>query len=287
MEVRNIQEYIDTIEKLMQKNTYEGNSIFRDKTKPHFLYRGHGNHEKYKLEPLMMRVRETKTGSVTEFSQLEYNILTDFISEACSYQRNTSVNDIVGWLEIAQHYGIPTRLMDLTENPLIALYFACRSKSEYKASVWIINETEYLKRYWEIQGFRLAIDSQKIVTDIINGEIISLGQAEQQNFSRYEYPWIYKPCYREERMKLQSSYFMLWGRNHGALTDIIKAEDYMILDEEKVNGRDGVGVLCAIEIPAECKDNILQQLDMIGINEKFIYPGLEGIGKTLSNKYHS
>ena len=43
--------------------------------------------------------------------------------------------------------------------------------------------------------------------------------------------------------------------------------------------------LYALEIDSEGKSEILKQLDMLGINEKFIYPGLEGIGKTIAKKY--
>lgn len=284
MKIKNVQEYIDTIEKLIIDNTYDLGLVNGGEMKPHFLYRGHSNHEKYKLEPQIMRELPTQSGSITEYSQLEYNILSDFISESCAYQKNIDVHDILGWLELAQHYGVPTRLMDLTENPLIALYFACRSRSKYDASVWVVNETEYLKRYWDTPMFNLVADSQNKVHNIIYSEIISsLGQIDQQNLIRYEYPWIYKPCYREERMKLQSSYFMIWGKNRASLEKLIDKDDYMKLEKDS----SAIGVMCPIVIPAEHKENILTQLDIIGINEKFIYPGLDGIGKTISNKYHA
>jgi hypothetical protein len=64
---------------------------------------------------------------------------------------------------------------------------------------------------------------------------------------------------------------------------MIQKSDYMNLDQESSRA----GVLCAIVIPFKYKVNILRQLDMIGINEKFIYRGLEGIGKTISSKYHA
>ncbi len=229
-------------------------------------------------------MKKTQSGYSTQFSQLEYNILADFISEAKAYEKN--INDIQAWLEIAQHYGIPTRLLDFTENPLVALYFACRSQPDTKASVWIVSEKAYEKKFCNAPYLKMTIDSQNIVSTIIQREIVLFGKpAEQNKLLEYEYPWIYKPQYVDERMQLQSSVFMIWGSRRCALTEMISEDDYMNFDNNEVITSDSTGFLCALEIDPKAKSEILKQLDMLGINEKFIYPGLEGIGKTIAKKY--
>ncbi len=92
----------------------------------------------------------------------------------------------------------------------------------------------------------------------------------------FVYPWIYKPHYREERMHLQESIFMLWGSYQGAFTANISEKEYM--STGIVENADG-GVLCSILIPAGNKKELLNALHSCGVNEKFIYPGLDGIGK--------
>lgn len=290
MKINNVQEYIDAIEKLKNKYTYSTGSIGafnNDIVETKFLFRGHGNHDKYKLEPKIFRIKKTQYGSITQYSQLEYNILADFISEAKAYEKNILDNDTQAWLEMAQHYKVPTRLLDFTENPLVALYFACRSKTDTVAAVWILNEKSYEKKIWNVPFLKLTLDSQAIVNAIIEREILLFGKQQRNNLPEYKYPWIYKPRYRDERMKFQSSMFMIWGSKGGALTDMLAENDYMNFDDTEVVDPDTAGFICALEVNPEKKSEILKQLDMLGINEKFIYPGLDGIGKSIAKKYSS
>lgn len=288
MEIHSVQELINTIEKLESNYTYSQmiapNPIFGSKKYiPHFIYRGHSNHDDYKMLPGVLREKTTKNGTTTVYSQLEYNILNDFISEACRYIKDIPIKDISSWLEIAQHFGVPTRLMDFTQNPLVALYFACIDTKDIDGSVWIINESVYNRTFFQMSGLALSTDSKFIISKIISDEIVNAFNTPDYRQNRIQYPWIYKPDYTEERMNLQSSIFMIWGANRNPLTSFVQNDHYMTDDDNVTNKENGI--LCYIKIPADYKDKILNQLNLCGINQKFIYPGLDGVGRYISTKY--
>lgn len=291
MIIRSVQEYISLIEKLKDNYTYEQpilpNPAFGKQVyEPHFIFRGHSNHEKYSLLPGVFRWRDISVGhSVSEYSQMEYNILHDFISEAHRFIKDVPEGDISAWLEIAQHFGVPTRLLDFTENPLVALYFACTGSPEADASVWIVNEPAYNKKFFSEPPLIHSLKSQSVVAQIVQQEIVYQDyQQHTGNLQYIQWPWIYKPYYRKERMHLQSSYFMIWGADRRPLTSFMNANEYMV--EEQVDNTNN-GIICCVCISANKKKELLRQLNLCGINEKYIYPGIDGVGRHISKKYSS
>lgn len=291
MVVQSVQEFISYIENLTVNYTYEvphpvnpmfGNIVFS----PHFIFRGHSKNQ-YLLLPQLFRWRNLPDGKlIPEFRQVEYNILSDFISEARRFVTNVSEGDVLAWLEIAQHFGVPTRLLDFTENPLVALYFACIGSPNSDASVWIVNEPAYNKKYFSQSTVIQATTSQSVVSKIVNDEIIWQNYQQHAGNPNYiQFPWIYKPQYREERMNSQSSIFMLWGADLRPLTALVSEEDDYMVDG-KVRNADK-GFICCIDIPAYSKISLLKQLDQCGINEKYIYPGVDGVGRFINKKYSS
>ena len=289
MEACSVYEYLCLIEQLKKNYTYtEGIAILGTQTyTPHFIYRGHSNHKKYKLLPGIFRERVVSPGcTTTEYSQLEFNILNDFISEACRFVKDIPVEDIPAWLEIAQHFGVPTRLLDFTENPLVALYFSCIGSPREDATVWILNEPVYNKKIFLEGPLVLTIKSKHMVSKIVSDEIVYQDyQVQHYNNPDYiQWPWIYKPHYHEERMNLQSSIFMIWGSDRRPLTEFVSTNEFMT--EETVTNQAN-GLICNIIIPANRKHELLNQLNLCGINEKFIYPGMDGIGRYINQKYSS
>lgn len=103
-----------------------------------FFYRGHQSFT-YSLIPRIYRDAGWIENEDVMFKELILRCPNDFSSVASTFQTLVKM----------QHYGLPTRLLDLTANPLIALYFACAEADHSKQSGEVIvfwvptNEIKY------------------------------------------------------------------------------------------------------------------------------------------------
>jgi len=281
VEICSIQEFITVIEKLKRNYSFSDERFSKkNRFTPKFVYRGHSNHADFKLLPGCLRTVNIGDTSYSQYSILELNTLETFISEGCRYN-STPIDDYHAWLEIAQHFGVPTRLLDFTENPLVALYFACVDSGDIDGSVWIVNEKNYRMNFYKEPPVTKEKDSKLIISSIIQNEILNFNLKYDSN-SDIKYPWIYKPYYREERMMHQASIFMLWGCKRNCFESFMKSENLMSTDKSVNNEKKGI--LIPILIPHNYKKTILKQLEDLGISEKFIYPGLDGIGRYVKRK---
>lgn len=147
--IGDIVDYLTKIKKLNKE--YSVSSLMNISIHNPFLFRGMEN-SNYKLLPSIFRKTSDKINGRTidndkylAFSK-EIDILKNFIQEASPYisNLNSEVHKYVRWLELAQHYGVPTRLLDWTANPLVALYFACESNVEEEAVIWVLQKNNFL-----------------------------------------------------------------------------------------------------------------------------------------------
>ena len=100
------------------------------------FFRGHAN-PNYILRPSIMRTPRLLQNESKIYHELIINCPDDF--EKC----HTHLEKLVKM----QHYGLPTRLLDITRNPLVALYFACESNPEsYGELVLISPENHEIKK---------------------------------------------------------------------------------------------------------------------------------------------
>lgn len=86
-----------------------------------WLFRGHGD-ASWELVPAIGR-----QASASVYRPSDEKILfEDFVLEAKRYLGNADLTELE-WLAVAQHHGLPTRLLDWPTNPLVAAWFATQA----------------------------------------------------------------------------------------------------------------------------------------------------------------
>lgn len=279
--ISTLSQYIEYIEKL--KTYYPSNVFFNNPVSNSFLYRGISN-SSYKLVPSVYRKTEHDFEGriITNDKYLawssEKSLLQSFIHEASSYL-SIPANDLLKWAEYAQHYGVPTRFLDWSLNPLVALYFACKDKTSTDGAVWLlhaINYKRFLAKHLEIPDTKTV---KEIIIDLLNES------------STVEYPILYTPYFVDARMSAQKSYFLVWGTKKEAFEDLLVDEQLFMELPEEDNGTRVYGTaqetdsLFKFLIHADRKQPLLHELDMVGINEKTLFPGLDGVGRYIERQY--
>ncbi len=100
-----------------------------------WIFRGHSKRS-YKLIPSVSRLVHTSSSR----SKLERSLLGQFKRQAIPYLTRVPSNDFE-WLASAQHHGLPTRLLDWSLNPQVALYFAVSENQDDDAVVFALRAT--------------------------------------------------------------------------------------------------------------------------------------------------
>lgn len=251
-----------------------------------FFYRGQFNNE-YKLIPFCFR-----DDYLFEENQIKNYAISNYPDEF----RNLNQLEI---LVKMQHYGFPTRILNVTTNPLVALYFACKNFSKKcensTGSVYIFCElnAKILSKFSDKAIMFAALSSlnNKDKNLLYSKCYDAYLHKKQLNCKIGEkfYHEICKDTPFENRIKsrdLLRNYYLIPPFNNeriknqnGAfiITGLSKDNKEM---ETKINNE----VLFKIDIDNKYKSIILNELDNIGINEKFLFPELEHVIKYFKEK---
>lgn len=238
------------------------------------FFRGHSD-ENWVAKPSIYRENNIDKEHII-FREVISSVPEEFISSSNTFQKLVKM----------QHYGLPTRLLDITENPLVALYFACiahqdkdgeilvyrvpRSEIKYFDSdtVSILSNIAKMKNNFSIQD----MDKDWLLHEIRQEKYGFLPNINLDDLSKVLFV---KPLLDNQRIIRQDGSFMLFGIN-GNKSEIAEIpEKYRLHKNNK-----------GFIINRDNKGKILENLDILGIHHAKLFPEIDNITKYIKSRYH-
>jgi hypothetical protein len=236
-------------------------------------WRGHSDKD-WTLQPPIWR------GDHSKYRKKELVYMNHFQGRAlCQQESYRMPQDDVEWLFLAQHYRLPTRILDWTESPLVALYFAVNADDADKESankdgcLWALSPTR-LNKELSNPGFPDKVQNGlvSIKLSVVQQIVSESFGVKQQAEMKASFPKVLalQPWESNERIIAQSGRFTLHS-TQDALETLAFQYPY----------------LKRIIIPAEAKRILREAIKVLGIQRWSIFPDLENLAKGLINNSFS
>jgi hypothetical protein len=244
----------------------------QEKSNNPLWYRGCGS-IKDDLVPSLFRHK--KITEIEDLVGLEYKLMTRFRQRSIPYQ-NRPLTDDWETLFIMQHYGIPTRLLDWTENPFIAFYFAVML-AEYRydghkiifkkpAMIWILDPIKWNRHALRHESFDQAVLST-------SDEQIKGYKPADKFIGMNDLPVAMYGAHNSPRIVAQRGVFVIFGQNMLPMEKLYNYKKYpenclikVVLEREKLS---------------KMRKAILSH----GITESVVFPDLEGLAKEIRRTF--
>ncbi len=210
------------------------------------------------------------TREIAKDNDLEYHLLRNFRKYAQVSNTEALSSD---WrtMTIGQHYGLPTRLLDWTYSPFVAIHFATAELDKFNKDgiIWMV---DFVKVNASLPD-PLRSELKEVGSNTFTIEMLEEAMPSIQDFdklTRENLVLFFEPPSLDNRIINQYAFFSVMSRADGQLDAWLrKHPDYYK----------------RIIIPSDLKWEIRDKLDQANINERLLFPGLDGLASWLGRHY--
>ena len=178
-------------------------------------------------------------------------------------------DSIWNWLTLGQHHGLPTRLLDWTFSPYVALHFVTAEVASFglDGAIWCVDFTRVHAEVPDALREQLEREGADVFTtemlDRVVGDLRALAALG-------DFPLFVEPPSFDNRIVNQYALFSLMSRADGSLDAWLDAHP----DAAR-----------RIVVPAALKWEARDKLDLANVTERVLFPGLDGVSRWLKRYY--
>jgi hypothetical protein len=177
---------------------------------------------------------------------------------------------VLNWLSLAKHHGLPTRLLDWSYSPYVAMHFATANLKEFEhdGAIWCVDyqkTNELLPP--RLRDLLKGEDANIFTTAMLNGVAATLDDIDALGG---DFVVFFEPPSLDERIVNQFALFSLPSSAQLSLEELLRRRESMFR---------------RIIIPAELKWEVRDKLDQANITERVLFPGLDGLSQWLKRYF--
>ncbi|HEX8390716.1 MAG TPA: FRG domain-containing protein [Longimicrobium sp.] len=204
-----------------------------------------------------------------DYARMEQHLLRNFRKYAPGEYRAS--DSIWNWMALGQHHGLPTRLLDWTFSPQIAMHFATARLDQFGRDgvIWMVDFGAVHARL----PAPLLAQMEAEQANVFTVEMLQRSAQTLEEFDALDgepFALFFEPPSLDQRIVNQYAAFAVMSSPHATMAEWLEAHPELFR---------------RIIIPAELKWEVRDKLDQANVTERVLFPGLDGLSAWLRRYY--